>query len=307
MKKFSVFTIILSLLFISCTSTKGITMPIKPENLESNVFVVTKVVVKSQTIEPSDEELIQIFQLLPYSQVCDLVMEKKGLELDISLIEAAEIPNNIEYTVLCDAETEEELEDLPEWEMNFVPEEETDQTCTLVFTMDQPDGYLAAQAIMETIQIVPAKKEGQEDKIVPLQSTVSQTFDTWTFKNIFVDQRSCARIKFNKHLTPTFVENELFNVYKILNQTDDGFINVNVKDPIEIRFNINDPGNMFFSPAEIYNAKLTTIFSPGKDYMIKYKLKRFSPDSSKWTVVFSVKEIKPKQTKQSAFSLSLLM
>lgn len=297
MKKISILLIAITTLFISCKSTKGLTMPIKTENLETNVFVVNRVVLKSGTIEPSDEELIEIFQLLPYAQMCDLVMEKKGIELDISLINPELIPNNIEYTVVCDAETEEEIEDLPEWELNFIPEEETDQTCTLIFTMDPPDGYLAGQAIMETIMIVPAKKEGKEDKIVPLQSTVSQTFETWTFKNIFVDQRSCARLKFNKHLTPTFIENELFDVYKILNQTDDGFVNVNVKDPIEIRFNITDPGNMFISPAEIYNAKLETIFSPGKDYMIKYKLKRFSPDSSKWKVVFSVKEIKPKQTK----------
>lgn len=272
-------------------------MPIKAENLESNVFVVTRVVVKSGTIEPSDEELIQIFQLLPYAEMCDLVLEKKGLQLDISLIQAAEIPNNIEYTVVCDAETEEELEDLPEWEMNFIPEEETTQTCTLYFTMDPPEGYLNAQAVMETIQVVPAKKEGKEDKLVPLQSTVSQVFDKWTFKNIFVDPRSCARLKFNKHLFPTFVENELFDVYKILNQTEDGFVNVNVKDLIEIRFNIDDPGNLFISPAEIYNAKLEYVFSPGKDYMIKYKLKRYSPDSSKWKVMFSIKEIKPKQTK----------
>ena len=297
MKKISILLIVITSLFISCKSTKGLTMPIKTEKLESNVFVVNRIVVKSGTIEPSDEELIEIFQLLPYAELCDLVMEKKGIELDMSLFNPELIPNNIEYTVVCDAETEEELEDLPEWELNFIPEEETDQTCTLVFTMDPPDGYLTGQAILDTIMIVPAKKEGKEDKIVPLQSTISQTFETWTFKNIFVDQRSCARLKFNKHLTPTFVENELFDVYKILNQTDDGFVNVNVKDPIEIRFNITDPGNMFFSPAEIYNAKLNTIFSPGKDYMIKYKLKRFSPDSSKWKVSFIVKEIKPKQTK----------
>ena len=297
MKKIIILLIAFLSLIVSCKSTKGLTMPIKAENLDSNVFVVTRVVVKSDTIEPSDEELIEIFQLLPYAEICDLVMEKKGLQLDISLIQAAEIANNIEYTVVCDAQTEEELYDLPEWEMNFTPVEETDQTCTLYFTMDPPDGYLNAQAVMETTQIVPAKKEGKEDKIVPLQSTVTQLFDKWTFKNIFVDQRSCAKLKFNKNLKPTFVENELFEVYKILNSTDDGFINVNVKDLIEIRFNIDDPGNLFVSPAEIYNAKLEYVFSPGKEYMIKYKLKRFSPDTSKWKVVFSIKEIKPKQTK----------
>ena len=297
MKKLSILFVILSLFFISCKSTKGLAMPIRAENLDSNVFVVNRIVVKSQTIEPSDEELIQIFQLLPYAEMSDLVMEKKGLQLDLSLIKSDEIANNIEYTVVCDAETEEELEDLPEWELNLVPEEETTQTCTLYFTMDPPEGYLNAQAVMETVQIVPAKKEGKEDKIVPLQSTVSQVFDKWTFKNIFVDPRSCARLKFNKHLSPTFVENELFDVYKILNQTDDGFVNVNVKDLIEIRFNINDPGNLFVSPAEVYNAKLEYVFSPGKEYMIKYKLKRFSPNTAKWKVIFSIKEIKPKLTK----------
>jgi hypothetical protein len=297
MKKINILLIAFLSLIVSCKSTKGLIMPIKAENLDSIVFVVTRVVVKSQTIEPSDEELIQIFQLLPYAELSDLVYEKKGLVLDTSLIKPDEIANNIEYTVVCDAETEEELYDLPEWEMNFIPETETDQTCTLYFTMDPPEGYLNAQAVLETTQLVPAKKEGKEDKIVPLQSTVSQTFDRWTFKNIFVDQRSCAKLKFNKHLTPTFVENELFDVYKILNSTEDGYINVNVKDLIEIRFNIDDPGNLFFSPAEIYNAKLEYVFSPGKEYMIKYKLKRFSPDSSKWKVFFSIKEIKPKQTK----------
>ena len=54
---------------------------------------------------------------------------------------------------------------------------------------------------------------------------------------------------------------------------------------------------MFFSPAEIYNAKLYTIFMPGKRYTIKYKLKRVSPDSTKWIVKFKVKEDKPKQSK----------
>ena len=77
MKKISILLIAITTLFISCKSSKGLAMPIKTENLETNVFVVNRVVLKSGTIEPSDEELIEIFQLLPYAQMCDLVMEKK--------------------------------------------------------------------------------------------------------------------------------------------------------------------------------------------------------------------------------------
>ncbi|MBO4640240.1 MAG: hypothetical protein J5710_10835 [Treponema sp.] len=293
MKKILLFIAVFTALLMSCTTTK----PLKAEQLDSNVFTVNRIVLTSNTIEPSDEELIEIFQSLPYADICDLVEEKTGIYLDTSLIENDEIAGNIEYTVVCDADTEEELYELPEWELNFETDEDTDQFCELNFTMDPPNGYLTAKAIMHTTQTIPATKEGKEDKIVNLQTSVSQTFDKWTFKNIFVDPRSCALIKFHKNIEPTFVENELYSVYKVLNIQDDGYLAVNIKDPIEIRCNINDPGNMFFSPAEIYNAKLYTIFMPGKRYTIKYKLKRVSPDSTKWIVKFKVKEDKPKQSK----------
>ena len=81
MKKIIILLIAFLSLIVSCKSTKGLTMPIKAENLDSNVFVVTRVVVKSDTIEPSDEELIEIFQLLPYAEICDLVMEKRDFSL----------------------------------------------------------------------------------------------------------------------------------------------------------------------------------------------------------------------------------
>ena len=258
MKKILLFIAVFTALLMSCTTTK----PLKAEQLDSNVFTVNRIVLTSNTIEPSDEELIEIFQSLPYADICDLVEEKTGIYLDTSLIENDEIAGNIEYTVVCDADTEEELYELPEWELNFETDEDTDQFCELNFTMDPPNGYLTAKAIMHTTQTIPATKEGKEDKIVNLQTSVSQTFDKWTFKNIFVDPRSCALIKFHKNIEPTFVENELYSVYKVLNIQDDGYLAVNIKDPIEIRCNINDPGNMFFSPAEIYNAKLYTIFMP---------------------------------------------
>ncbi len=297
MKKLFILSTILFSLFISCKTTKTLALPIKPENLDSNAFIVNRVVLKSDTIEPSDEDLIQIFQSLPYNEIIDIVFEKKGLRLDMSLINETEFRNNIEYNVLCDAETEEPISELPEWEMNYETDEDEDQLCTLYFTMDPPDGFLAVQAVMQTTQIVPAKKEGKPDKEIPLQSVVNYTFDIWTYKNIFIDPRSCALIKFNKHITPTFIENELFSVYKVLNQTEDGYIAVKVKDLVEIRCNISDPGNLFSSPAEIYNASFTPIFQPGKKYMIKYKLKRYSPDSTKWKVNFIVKEEKPKLSK----------
>ena len=297
MKKLYILLITAFCLFASCKSTMFITYPIKVEELESPVFIINKVVFKSNTIEPTDEELIKIFELFPYSEIQDIVYEKKGIVLETSLIQATPVQGNIEYNIVYDVDTNEDLEELPEWEINYEVPEDNDQLCTLIFSMDPPDGFLSVQVVMNTTRLVPAKKEGKEDKIQDLQTTVYHTFDNWTFKNIFVDQRSCAQIKFNKHLTPTFVQNELYNVYKVLNQTEDGYLNVPVKDFIEIRFNISDPGNMFFSPAEIYNAKLEYLFDPGKKYMIKYKLKRFSPDSTKWKVIFVIKEEKPKQTK----------
>jgi hypothetical protein len=293
MKKILLLIILTATFLVSCATTR----PIKTEELDSNVFVVNKIIVKSATIQPTDEELVQIFGQLPYSELSDIVMEKKGILLDTSLINPEKIPNNIEYNLVYNLLTEEVIEELPEWELNLKTDDETDQFCTLIFSMDPPEGYLNAQAIMTTSQLIPAKKEGQEDKLVDLQSTVTYTFEKWTYKNIFVDPRSCALLKFNKNLTPTFIENEIYNVYKVLNTTDDGFLTVNVKDPVILRFNISDPGNIFFSPAEIYNAPLEYTFAPGKKYMIKYRLKRFSPDSSKWKVVFNVKEIKPKLTK----------
>ena len=48
---------------------------------------------------------------------------------------------------------------------------------------------------------------------------------------------------------------------------------------------------------QLCNELLEYLFDPGKKYMIKYKLKRFSPDSTKWKVIFVIKEEKPKQTK----------
>jgi len=293
MKKILLFTTLFLSLLVSCTTTR----PIKVENLDSDVFTINHIVLKSQTIEPSDEELIQIFQSLPYLEICDLVEEKTGIVLDPYLIDNEYINGNIEYSVLFDAETDEMIEELPEWEVNFETDEEETQLCDLYFTMNPPDGYLAVQAVMHTSQTIPATKEGKEDKIVNLQTKYYNTFENWTFKNIFPDPRSCAQLKFHKNLIPTFIENELFSVYKVINSTEDGYINVNVKEPVEIRFNINDPGNIFFSPAEIYNVKFEETFQPDKKYMIKYKLKRFSPDTSSWKVIFVVKEIKPKLSK----------
>lgn len=282
---------IITALLVSCTTTKKI----KVDELEDDVFVINKIVLTSNTIRPSDAELVTIFQTLPYLKVCDLVEEKTGIELDSYLIDPEQIENNIEYTILCDAETEEELEELPEWELNLETEEETTQFCTLYFTMDPPDGFLAVKAVMHTKQIIPSEKEDKEDKIINLQTSVSGTFETWTFKRIFVDPRSCALIKFHKNIEPTFVQNELFSAYKLLNGQGKDYIAVNIREPIEIRCNINDPGNMFFSPAEIYNASFTEVFQPGKSYYVKYKLKRFSPDSANWVVKFKIKEEKPKQ------------
>lgn len=293
MKKLFIAIILTATVLVSCTTTK----PLKADSLDSEVFIVNRIVLSSDTIEPSDEELVKIFQSLPYEEMSDYVEEKTGILLDTYLIDNDYISENIEFNVVCDSETEEILYELPEWEINFETRDYDTQLCDLYFTMDPPSGYLTAKAVMHTTQIIPATKEGKEDKIVNLQTSATKTFDKWTFKNIFVDPRSCALIRFNKNIEPTFIENELYSVYKVLNIQDDGYIAVNIKDPIEIRCNINDPGNIFFSPAEIYDAKLYTIFMPGKKYTIKYKLKRNSPDSTKWVVKFVVKEDKPKLTK----------
>ena len=393
MKKLIFIIVSAAFFIISCAGTK----PIKVDNLDSEVFTVNHIVLTSNTIEPSDEELIQIFQSLPYEEICDLVEEKTGIVLDMSLIDNEYIKNNIEYTYLCDLETDEVLQELKEWELNFeVPEdeelaldedaeeeglalaqdeaepeeasdtdevesveaveavaeeatepaealepsqelaEETDeedenyetvleyvyeapeaedqkvaqveqnegpvtengkQLCDLYFTMDPPDGYLRVKVVMQTTQTILEESEDKKDKVINYKSTCYETFEKWTFKNIFVDPRSCAQIKFQKNLEPTFIQNELYSVYSKLNTSEDGYINLNVKEPVEIRCNINDPGNMFFSPAEIYNAAFSGTFQPGKKYLLKYKLKRRSPDSNNWVVVFTVKEEKPKLTK----------
>lgn len=294
MKKIFLIIAVITTFLVSCTTTR----PIKAETLESPVFTVNHIILTSGTIEPSDEELVQIFQSLPFDEIAETVELKTGITLDLSLIDDDYMAENIEYTVVCDAETEEELEELLEWELNFeLDDEEQDQLCDLYFSMEPPDGYLSVKAVMHTTQTIPAKKEGKEDKIVNLQSTVYQTFDKWTFKNIFVDPRSCAQLKFSKNLSPTFIQNELYSVYAILNTSEEGYININVKEPVEIRCNINDPGNMLFSPAEIYNAVFEDTFQPGKKYILKYKLKRLSPDSANWIVVFTLKEETPKMTK----------
>lgn len=292
MKKLIIIMFTAAALLMSCATTK----PIKVETLDTSVFYVNHIELTSETIEPTDEELVQIFQLMPYSQVADAVKEKTGLFLDLTLIDEEYIKENIEYTVICDAESDEILNELNKWEVNFEVDESYEQLCDLYFSMNPPDGYLSVKAVMHTTQTIPAKKEGKDDKIVNLQSTVYKTFDQWTFKNIFVDPRSCAKIKFQKNLYPTFIQNELFSVYSIVNTSEDGYINLNVKEPVEIRCNIDDPGNMFFSPAQIYNARFEDTFQPGKKYILKYKLKRFSPDSTKWVVVFKLKEEKPDQT-----------
>ena len=293
MKRLFILIALTASLLVSCTTTK----PIKADTLESKYFVVNKIVLTSSTIHPDDEEVVQIFKTIPYLDVFNAVYEKTGLYIDTRLIDFEHIEENIEYTVVCDAETDEILQELPEWEVNFQTDEDTVQFCQLIFSMDPPDGYLSVKAVLNTTQIIPATKEGKEDKIVNLQSTAYKTFDRWTYKNIFVDPRSCAQIKFQKNLYPTFVQNELYSIYSILNMSEDGYLNVNVKEPVEIRFNIDDPGNMFFSPAQIYNAKFVENFQPGKRYILKYKLKRHSPDSANWTVVFKLKEEKPKQSK----------
>ena len=294
MKKILFIITVLTALLVSCTTTK----PIKADDLESKNFTVNRIVLTSSTIHPNEDEIIQIFKTIPYDTIFDDVYAKTGLYIKTNLITNEEIENNIEYTVLCDAETEEILEELPEWELNLETDEETDQFCELFFSMEPPDGYLSVKAVLHTTQTIPATKEGKEDKIVNLQSTTYQTFEKWTYKNIFVDPRSCAQIKFQNNLYPTFIQNELFDVYSVLNTSDDGYINLNVKEPVEIRCNIDDPGNMFFSPAQIYNARFEETFQPGKKYLLKYKLKRRSPDSANWIVVFKLKEEKPKQSKQ---------
>lgn len=294
MKKILFIITVLTALLVSCTTTK----PIKADTLESYNFTVNRIVLTSSTIKPSDEELVQIFKSFPYEEICDYVFDKNGIYIDTYYINYDAIESDIEYTVVCDAETEEIIEELPQWELNLDIDEEDDnqQYCELIFSMEPPDGYLSVEVLMHTTQTIPATKEGKEDKIVNLQSTVYQTFEKWTFKNIFVDPRSCAQIKFQKNLYPTFVQNELYSVYSVLNMSEDGYLNLNVKEPVEIRCNIDDPGNMFFSPAQIYNASFTETFQPGKKYLLKYKLKRRSPDSANWIVVFKLKEEKPDQT-----------
>ena len=296
MKKILLVLTVLTAFLASCTTTK----PIKADELENTNFTLKRIVLTSSTIKPSDEELIQIFKSFPYEEICDSVFDKNGIYIDTYYLDYDSIESNIEYTVVCDAETEEILEELPEWELNLDvdPEEDNDdQFCEFIFNMEPPDGYLSVKVMMYTTKTIPATKEGKEDKTVNLKSTVYQTFEKWTFKNIFVDPRSCAQIKFQKNLYPTFIQNELYSVYSVLNMSDDGYLNLNVKEPVEIRCNIDDPGNMFFSPAQIYNASFTETFQPGKKYLLKYKLKRRSPDSANWIVVFKLKEEKPKQSK----------
>ena len=293
MKKIAILISLCAALFVSCTTTRKI----NSDSLYSTTFTVNKIVLNSNTIHPSDAEIIQIFKSFPYEEICDYVFEKEGIQLNTHYITNEAIENDIEYTVLCDAETEEVLEELTQWELNLELEEPAKQLCELIFSMEPPDGYLSVKAVMHTTQTIPAQKEGKKDRIVNLQSTVYQTFEKWTFKNIFVDPRSCAQIKFQKNLYPTFIQNELYSVYSVLNTSEDGYINVNVKEPVEIRCNIDDPGNMFFSPAEIYNASFVETFQPGKKYILKYKLKRRSPDSANWIVVFKLKEEKPEQSK----------
>ena len=293
MKKIILFLIVITTLLVSCTTTR----PIKVEDLESKNFTVNRIVLTSNTIHPNDEEIIQIFKSIPYDTIFDEVYAKTGLYIKTHLITNEEIENNIEYTVVCDAETEEIIEELPEWELNLQTDDDIDQLCELIFTMEPPDGYLSVKAVLHTTQTIPATKEGKEDKIVYLQSTAYKTFEKWTYKNIFVDPRSCAQIQFQKNLYPTFIQNELFSVYSVINTSEDGYINLNVKEPVEIRCNIDDPGNMFFSPAQIYNARFEGTFQPGKKYLLKYKLKHRSPDSTNWIVVFKLKEEKPKQGK----------
>ncbi len=237
-----------------------------------------------------------MFKSFPYEEICDYVFEKYGIYIDTYDLELYPIENNIEYTVICDAESDEVLEELSQWELNLNVTDDNGQYCELIFSMEPPDGYLSVKILLHTTQTIAATKEGKEDKIVNLQSTYYKTFEKWTFKSIFVDPRSCAKIKFQKNLYPTFIQNELFSIYSVLNTSEDGYINLNVKEPVEIRCNIDDPGNMFFSPAQIYNARFEETFQPGKKYILKYKLKRFSPDSTNWTVVFKLKEEKPDQT-----------
>ena len=139
MKKIIFFLTVLTAFFVSCTTTK----PIKVDKLEDDVFVINRIVLTSDTIEPTDEELVQIFQSFPYSEICDYVEEKTGIVIDPYLIDNELIEGNIEYTVVCDAETEEIIKELPEWELNLETEEETSQFCELIFSMDQPDGFLS--------------------------------------------------------------------------------------------------------------------------------------------------------------------
>ena len=292
MKKIIILLTVLSTLLVACTTTK----PIKAENLESRAFTVNRIVLKSNTIHPNEEEVVQIFKSIPYLEIFDDVYDKTGLYIKTNYITNEEIENNIEYTVVCDAETDEVIEELPEWELNLQVDEDISQFCELIFSMEPPDGYLSVKAVMHTSETVPATKEGKEDKIINYQSTAYSTYEKWTYKNIFVDPRSCAQIKFQKNLYPTFIQNELYSVYSVLNTSEDGYINLNVKEPVEIRCNIDDPGNIFFSPAQIYNARFEDTFQPGKKYILKYKLKRRSPDSANWIVVFKLKEEKPDQS-----------
>ncbi|MBR5402286.1 MAG: hypothetical protein IK102_10825 [Treponema sp.] len=293
MKKLIFVIVSVVLLLVSCTTTKLI----NAEKLENDVFVINRIVLKSNTIEPTDEELVQIFKSLPYVEICDAIEEKTSIVVDPYYIENDYFDLNIEYNMVFDAETDEKIDELKEWEVNIPVDPEETQFCELICSMDPPDGYLSVEAFMHTTQIIPAESEDKEDKIVNLQKRTYLTFEKWTFKNIFVDPRSCAQIRFNKNIKPTFIENELFDVYKKLNTSEDGYINLNIKTPVEIRCNIDDPGNLFFSPAQIYNARFVGTFDPGKKYYLKYKLKRRSPDSTNWIVIFVLKEEKPKLTK----------
>lgn len=278
-------------MLISCTTTK----PIKAEELESTIFTVNHISFTSNTLEPEYDDLFEIFQLLPYQDIVDLVYEETGLYINTSLIRPENIDGNIEYCYLYNERTDEVIKDLPTWELNF--DTDDDQLCELIFEMNPPESYLDTKVILHTTKTIPSEKEGKEDKVVNLQTKCAWTFIDWTYKNIFIDPRSCAQVTFNKHIQPMFIDDELFSVYSIVNTSEDGFINVNTKDFVTFRCNIYDPGNMFVSPAEIYNAYFDEEFQPGKKYKINYKIKRHSPNTSNWQITFTVKEIKPKQTK----------
>lgn len=293
MKKIYYLLIVLTVFLTSCTTTKSL----KYQDFEEKNFTVNHIMVTSTTISPTDEEVLQIFENLPMNDIDWMVFDNSGgFELLYEEILNEDIKYNIETAYLYDVETGEDIEELREWHLNL----DTDdvQLCDISFTMDPPNGYLTADVVLYTKKIIPSEKEGKEDKVINYRKKFSWYFDDWTYKNIFIDPRSCAQIRFNKNIKPTFIDNELYSVYENINSAENGYVNVNPKDDVTILCNIYDKGSFIASPTTIYNVEYKGKLQTGKQYYLTYKLKRFSLNSNKWKVVFNLKEIKPGKGKK---------